>query len=349
MNQYGYASLSQFQIMLWTFVVGCSAVYVMVLTGRLINIEATMLTLLGVAGFSNVLVATKPTGESQDTAQTTQAPQTNAAPVQPGGVVDLQVCGQPGDTRVMLAWKPPVTDGTPVSYLVQYRDRASVNSAWITEINSATETIFTITGLVANTSYDFQVNAVNANLTGPSATIQGTTATTPPIGQAPPQVTGVKTSDPTQDSVTVCWDALTTPPDNYVVCFRESGTILWKYAGMVGSLNTRRNVSGLSPNIDYEFDVFGVTNGQRGDSSSPITFWIARREPEFSDLLMAEDGKEIDVSRIQMLFFTVIAAVFVILKVGSSHEIPEIPNGILLLMGISNGVYLTAKFIPQKR
>ena len=51
--------------------------------------------------------------------------------------------------------------------------------------------------------------------------------------------------------------------------------------------------------------------------------------------------------RMQMLFFTLITAIFVGLKVLISGEIPDIPPGFLLLMGISNGVYLTAKFIPD--
>ena len=56
-----------------------------------------------------------------------------------------------------------------------------------------------------------------------------------------------------------------------------------------------------------------------------------------------------DVTRVQMLLFTVIAAGFVLLQIGRESEIPEIPAGILVLMGISNGVYLTAKFIPPQR
>ncbi len=34
------------------------------------------------------------------------------------------------------------------------------------------------------------------------------------------------------------------------------------------------------------------------------------------------------------------------MKVLTSYVIPDIPPGIVLLIGISNGVYLTAKFIP---
>jgi hypothetical protein len=46
-----------------------------------------------------------------------------------------------------------------------------------------------------------------------------------------------------------------------------------------------------------------------------------------------------------MLFFTVVVALFVGLRVLTSGTIPDIPEGFLLLMGISNGVYLTSKFI----
>jgi hypothetical protein len=46
----GYASLSQLQIMLWTVVVAASAVYVMALSGDLIEVTNGTLVLLGIAG-----------------------------------------------------------------------------------------------------------------------------------------------------------------------------------------------------------------------------------------------------------------------------------------------------------
>jgi hypothetical protein len=56
---------------------------------------------------------------------------------------------------------------------------------------------------------------------------------------------------------------------------------------------------------------------------------------------------EIDVTRVQMLFFTLISASFVGIKLFNSYMIPDIPDGFMLLMGISNGVYLSAKFVPD--
>ena len=65
---------------------------------------------------------------------------------------------------------------------------------------------------------------------------------------------------------------------------------------------------------------------------------------------MVWDGThEVDVTRLQMLFFTLVAAIFVVVKVVAQNEVPEIPQGLLLLMGLSNGVYLSSKFVSGRR
>ena len=73
--------------------------------------------------------------------------------------------------------------------------------------------------------------------------------------------------------------------------------------------------------------------------------------PRWSDLLMSDTAQgeagEIDVARMQMLMFTLIAAVFVAAKVFVSFVIPDIPDGFQILMGISNAVYVGAK-VAQK-
>ena len=72
----------------------------------------------------------------------------------------------------------------------------------------------------------------------------------------------------------------------------------------------------------------------------------ATAAPSWRDLI-ASDG-EIDVTRLQMLFFTVLIAVFVSIHVIDNFEIPEIPPSFLGLMGLSNGVYLLSKFVPGR-
>lgn len=69
------------------------------------------------------------------------------------------------------------------------------------------------------------------------------------------------------------------------------------------------------------------------------------RQPLWTDLVADENGgATISMPRVQMLFFTFVLALFVAAKVVSSSTIPEIPEGFLLLMGISNGLYLSNKF-----
>jgi len=55
----------------------------------------------------------------------------------------------------------------------------------------------------------------------------------------------------------------------------------------------------------------------------------------------------IDMSRVPTIPFAVIAASFVALQVITTYVIPDIPDGLLWLMGISNGVYITEKVATQ--
>ncbi|HEY8288367.1 MAG TPA: hypothetical protein VIG49_03790, partial [Acetobacteraceae bacterium] len=89
--------------------------------------------------------------------------------------------------------------------------------------------------------------------------------------------------------------------------------------------------------------------GQPGGAIIAAPAEVAQpRVPRWSDLVVADVvSREIDVTRVQMLIFTLISAAFVTLKVVVSYEIPTIPDTFLLLMGISNGVYVTGRHIPS--
>jgi hypothetical protein len=71
--------------------------------------------------------------------------------------------------------------------------------------------------------------------------------------------------------------------------------------------------------------------------------------PEWSDLFIPDRTvQEIDVTRLQMLAFTLITAAFVLIKVLADYEIPTIPANFLVLMGISNGVYVGGRRLPSR-
>ncbi|HEY8289577.1 MAG TPA: hypothetical protein VIG49_09925, partial [Acetobacteraceae bacterium] len=86
--------------------------------------------------------------------------------------------------------------------------------------------------------------------------------------------------------------------------------------------------------------------GSGGQTDGAVATAPELRVPRWSDLVVADVvSREIDVTRVQMLIFTLISAAFVTLKVVVSYEIPTIPDTFLLLMGISNGVYVTGRHI----
>jgi hypothetical protein len=213
----GFASLSQFQIILWTFVVAASAVYVMALSGQLIQITNGTLVLLGIAGLAGI--GAKAHSEAQGASA--EATATKAAA-------------------------------------------------------------------------DHAAAAINAAEKAAGAT-------------APP-------ADP------VAAARVTAESDVAVAEASAKSTI---------ALTTRARV-----------------DAQRNPPTTQI--------PKWSDLVVNEsvkdDGtrtREVDVARFQMLLFTMITAVFVLINVITTYVIPEISVGFQTLLGISNGLYLGSKVVQN--
>jgi hypothetical protein len=72
----------------------------------------------------------------------------------------------------------------------------------------------------------------------------------------------------------------------------------------------------------------------------PITM-----RPQWSDVVRSDNTGTIDITRIQMLLFTLLSASFVVLAVLTTYVIPDIPSGYQVLMGISNGIYVGRKLM----
>jgi len=80
------------------------------------------------------------------------------------------------------------------------------------------------------------------------------------------------------------------------------------------------------------------------DPAAPMVVGI----PKWSQMLIDDPATpQIDVTRVQMLIFTLVSAAFVVIKVAVSYSIPDIPDNFLVLMGISNGVYLAGRQLPD--
>lgn len=205
----GFASLSQLQVLLWTFVVAISALYVMFLSGRLVEITSGTLILLGIAGAAGVGAA--------------------------------------------------VHNGAQITIAQRAADDAAAA----------------------------QAKAQNA---AAQAAVAAQTATDPKEGARLAQEKEAAEKDAARRAETAkrIAERLKNPPEDQV--------------------------------------------------------------PKWSDLLVnqtvTDQGavvQEIDVTRVQMLLFTLVTAVFVLITVATTYVIPEIPSGFVTLMGISNGVYLGSK------
>jgi hypothetical protein len=205
----GVASLSQAQIMLWTFLIGALAIYVMSLSGALIDITNSTLVLLGIAGVATI--GSKLQNAQQDAKGATPA---YAQTALPGKVPSVQpVAGATTDSEVRLAWAAPTTGGPVMGYKVEYQQTAAAGAAVNTVWNAVGETIVlphhTVLGLAPATNYQFRVRAVNAG--GQSADpaeigpIQTQALAAAPSG-APGPTGGLRIAGPpTQTAALLAW------------------------------------------------------------------------------------------------------------------------------------------------
>jgi hypothetical protein len=96
----GFASLSQLQVLLWTFVVAVSAVYVMALSGELVQITNGTLILLGIAGAAGIAAKThtEAQGATAEAAAAKAAANKAAA-----DIIAAQAAATPADPSAALA------------------------------------------------------------------------------------------------------------------------------------------------------------------------------------------------------------------------------------------------------
>jgi hypothetical protein len=77
------------------------------------------------------------------------------------------------------------------------------------------------------------------------------------------------------------------------------------------------------------------------DEKGEVLSGVSPGDPKWLDLVKTE-GRP-DLYKFQMALFTTLAAIFVTGKIYWNFEFPVLPAGLLTLIGISNGVYLSAK------
>ncbi len=328
----GWASLSQFQILLWSFVVGGGAIYVMTLTGSLIPISAGTLMLLGIAGGAAVLTEVKANQQSQ-----------SGPPMPtPAKVMNLAAAGGQPSTELVITWVAPPGNAPVSGYIVQYGVGAQPE-AWIEASRFVQGTGLRIVGLQPDTLYHVKVCATNPVGPGEWTDLAAKTSAAA-LPAASVSNVRVLVNDTTEKSIALKWDPMT-PSD--IVQYRWADSAEdWREAqdkpqnaGPPGTMI----VTGLRSSTRYQFR---VRTESAVDGWSAVATAATIHVPKWSDIVTDTNRPaEIDVTRVQMLFFTVISAFFVGLGIVNTGTIPDIPPTYVTLMGISNGVYVTAKFV----
>jgi hypothetical protein len=192
-----------------------------------------------------------------------------AAPAAPGQVTGLAASGATSSTMT-LSWTAPSSGGTPTAYTVNYRITGT--SPWSSATTSASASPFTVTGLSASTSYDFEVIATNS---GGSGTASSTvTASTDAAGAAPGAPTNLAASTATSSTMTLTWSAPASggTVSGYSAYFKLHSGSTWSLAtaGLAASA-TSYKVTGLASGTSYDFYVAANSAGNGSTASGTVT------------------------------------------------------------------------------
>ncbi len=345
----GYASLSQAQMMLWTFLIGGASVYVLLLNGSLVNISTNVLYLLGISGL--VVVGAKlqdaPAGKPALTNLPTAV--TN---------LELAVDGAPaagafGGESALLSWRPPPGEWRSLSYVVH---RQKVVAAGETAppaelvMDRVRRSSLLVTGL-RGASWKFIVAAVNGAGQGPDVETAVAFKGLDPeadVADNPKPAGFAALSRVDGPSIGLSWSARTDVSGWKLRWRRRGSDARWTAPLLLAPTADRFQVDGLVGGELYDFELRAVKAGADGAAATADAY-AGPREPLWSDLVVFDEASgEINVTRVQMLFFTVAIACYVVLGVLRTQVIQEIPESMMLLMGISNGVYITARLVPRR-
>jgi hypothetical protein len=190
---------------------------------------------------------------------------TLAAPTQPPGEVTGLTAANPTASSVNLAWTAPSTGGAVASYTVQYRTSGA--TGWNVAATGVPTATYTVTGLAASTSYDFQVFAVNSAGSGtPSAPASATT-----IVAAPGLPTGLTAGAATGTTVPLSWIAPASggAVSSYSVRWSPHNVNTWTTVANISGTST--TITGLTVSTSYDFQVQAVNTGGNSGWTAAIT------------------------------------------------------------------------------
>lgn len=155
-------------------------------------------------------------------------------------------------SSVALDWSGDTTGVT--RYRVSYKRTSE--STWTDSGYSGLTSATTVTGLSANTLYNFRVSAENGNATGSSVSSDYATLNASTL---PATVTGLTVSGYTSSQVGLTWNSIA-GITNYIVEYKASADSVWLSTSYTGT-TTSFTQTGLAFNTSYDFRVAAQNSG----------------------------------------------------------------------------------------
>jgi endo-1,4-beta-xylanase len=162
-------------------------------------------------------------------------------------------------SSISLTWTASTDNVGVTAYQVLRAPGASGGS--FAQVGTSSSTSFTDSGLAANTTFRYQVRAVDAagNASAVSGTVTQTTLTAPSDTQAPTTPAGLASPSQTSSSISLTWSAST---DNVGVTgyqiLRAPGASGGSFAQVGTSTGTSFTNSGLAASTTFRFQVRAV-------------------------------------------------------------------------------------------
>jgi len=215
--------------------------------------SATITGLLADTGYDFQLTA----GNDGGSASSSISASTKVAPP-----IAPNLTGTATPNSMPLSW---TAQSNLTSYTLEYRVSGTTTWQTWTPAPGVNDASATVTGLAANTGYDFQLTATNASGSATSPVMTVSTPVEPPI-----QPANFTSTDQTQNSVTLSWAAqgnLT----GYTLQYRAAGTTTWQtWTPAPGVNDTSATITGLAANTPYNFQLT-ATNASGSATSTVLT------------------------------------------------------------------------------
>jgi large repetitive protein len=189
----------------------------------------------------------------------------------PGQTTGVKAVAGPAGGQVTVSWTAPTTGGTPTSYTILWGTTATNLNHNVT--SNGTGTTDTLSGFANNSTYYFEVEAVNPVGNGPAST-PAVSATTFSLAGAPTTV--VATGGAGQVGLTWTAPVNTGNPTltGYTVLYSNVATMANATSVSTGSTAASYAVKDLVPGFTYYFEVEAINLVGNGPASAPAVHAI---------------------------------------------------------------------------